>query len=79
MSERIAPYPVRMPDDLRSELEGVAKRNKRSLNAEIVARLEQTLGRTSEPDDLSTDIPDWGRELHRRLDQIEKLIKSRQA
>lgn len=35
-------YPLRMPDDLRDHLEAAAAENKRSLNAEISARLEES-------------------------------------
>ena len=41
--KRPAPYPLRMTDDLRQKLTDHAKENGRSLNAEIVARLELTL------------------------------------
>lgn len=34
------PYPLRMPDEMRDTLKNAAKENDRSLNAEIVARLE---------------------------------------
>ncbi|MFP5422649.1 MAG: Arc family DNA-binding protein [Gammaproteobacteria bacterium] len=42
MSDRhvLPPYSLRMPDDLRKQLEVASKQTKRSLNAEIVARLE---------------------------------------
>jgi hypothetical protein len=36
-------YPLRMPDDLRASLEECAKASGRKLNAEIVARLQQSL------------------------------------
>ncbi|MBI1907328.1 MAG: Arc family DNA-binding protein [Rhodocyclales bacterium] len=35
----IAPFGVRMPPELKTRLESSAKRNKRSLNAELLARL----------------------------------------
>lgn len=45
MSDRhtISPYPIRMPSDLRSRLEERARKGARSLHAEIIARLEETL------------------------------------
>jgi hypothetical protein len=56
MSDRhaISPYPLRMPDDLRANLETAAKGVGRSLHAEIVARLERTLHEDSQalPNDL---------------------------
>lgn len=44
MSDRhiLPPYSLRMPAELRDQLEEAAKTGKRSLNAEIVARLEST-------------------------------------
>lgn len=38
-----APYPLRMPDEMRDKLKEAAHNNRRSLNAEIVARLENSL------------------------------------
>ena len=43
MSRDIAPFGVRMPPDLKARLEEKAKANGRSLNAEIVARLDMSL------------------------------------
>lgn len=44
MSDRHAlpPYSLRMPQELREQLDSAAKVNRRSLNAEIVARLEKS-------------------------------------
>lgn len=48
MSRDIAPFGVRMPSELKEELTWKAKQNKRSLNAEIVSRLEVTLHQDAE-------------------------------
>ena len=40
--KQIQPYPLRMDEDLRIKLERNAALNRRSLNSEIVARLEQS-------------------------------------
>ena len=42
MTQKLTPTPVRMPDDLRRWLQQQARQNHRSLNGEIVHRLEQT-------------------------------------
>ena len=49
MSEKPQPpsYPLRMPVDLREQVEKAAELNKRSLNAEILARLEESLSTNS--------------------------------
>lgn len=38
----ISPYPIRMPAELRAELEQSAKDGSRSLHAEIISRLEDS-------------------------------------
>ncbi len=39
----ISPYPVRMPPELREQLEESARKGSRSLHAEIIARLERSI------------------------------------
>lgn len=41
--KQVPSYPLRMPASLREELTIVAKQNNRSVNAEIIARLESSL------------------------------------
>ena len=53
MSREDPQLKLRLPPDLKSRVEDAAKANNRSMNAEIVSRLEQTFGqqfvlRTSE-------------------------------
>lgn len=43
--ERIPSYPLRMPPKMRENLEATAKANGRSLNAEIVQRLDESMNR----------------------------------
>jgi len=43
MSRDINPFGLRMPQELKQTLTGMAERNKRSLNAEIVARLQDSI------------------------------------
>lgn len=43
MSRDIAPFGLRMPPEMKSTIEAAAQRNGRSMNAEIVARLEASL------------------------------------
>lgn len=45
-------YPLRMPDELRTRLEEMAKANGRSLNAEIVAILQSAAEGKSERFDM---------------------------
>lgn len=41
MSTQIPAYPLRMPAELRTWLDAVAKENGRSLNSELVQRLKE--------------------------------------
>jgi hypothetical protein len=43
MVKDINPFGVRMPPEVKAELEKLAEQNRRSLNAEIVVRLEQSI------------------------------------
>lgn len=43
MSRDISPFGLRMPPELKAQIEADAARNGRSINAEIVVRLESTL------------------------------------
>ena len=43
MVKDINPFGVRMPAEVKEELEKLAEQNRRSLNAEIVVRLEQSI------------------------------------
>lgn len=55
MTRDIAPFGVRMPPDLKSRVEAAATNGGRSINAEIVTRLEQSFSLVSSPlawDDL---------------------------
>jgi hypothetical protein len=51
------PYPLRMSEELRKELEAAAGASGRSLNAEIVARLQGSFeGSSSDSDKLALDL-----------------------
>ena len=43
MSRDVNPFGLRMPPEVKEELEKLAEQNRRSLNAEIVVRLEQSI------------------------------------
>lgn len=45
MSRDVNPFGLRMPPEVKEELEKLAEQNRRSLNAEIVVRLEESIRR----------------------------------
>lgn len=50
---QIAPYPIRMPAELRAQLEDAAKAGNRSLHAEIIARLQSTFAAPTEEEAIA--------------------------
>ncbi|MDH1337415.1 Arc family DNA-binding protein [Comamonas thiooxydans] len=56
-------YKLRLPQDLKDQIEAAAKEAGRSMNAEIVARLEGSFG-------LQNPAAPWAKEA---LEQFEKL------
>ncbi|SFB46224.1 Arc family DNA-binding protein [Azotobacter beijerinckii] len=44
MSREITPFALRMPPELRAKVEHAAKESRRSLNSEIVDRLDRSFG-----------------------------------
>jgi len=43
MNKQIPPFGLRMPSEVKDQIEKLAEQNRRSLNAEIVVRLEQSI------------------------------------
>ena len=57
MSSQPAPYPLRMPDELRDQLTARARANGRSLNAEIIGILQNVVnGHQHAPDSFDIDV-----------------------
>ena len=78
MSRDIAPFGVRMPSDLKAYLEQCATNNKRSLNAEIVARLQETslqdkwLGKPNGHDDIIATAEEHARDAEEWREKYER-------
>ncbi len=68
-------YVVRLPDGMRDRLKAAAADNKRSLNAEIVARLEASFG---EPEPTTSEmLEELTRELLKRIRESDALAAKR--
>ena len=65
------PYPLRMPQELREALEKEATLGKRSLNAEVVGRLELSLARQQE---AHAELRARKRALSRQMLEIEAQL-----
>jgi hypothetical protein len=55
---KLAPSPIRLPQDLKDWLKHQAINNRRSLNSEVVARLEDSRNRQESPY-VESPAPDW--------------------
>ncbi|MBY6208784.1 MULTISPECIES: Arc family DNA-binding protein [Halomonas] len=68
MDNRTDPqYKLRMPPELRDKLKEAAKENHRTMNAEIIARLEASYGSSS----ISSD--EGARALHEARQRLDAL------
>lgn len=77
-TSHIAPFGVRMQPELKAQLEAAAKESGRSMNAEIVARLEQTF--SSSMEEGASTLERWKNELLATLaDDITKKIAEKAA
>lgn len=73
---RIAPYGLRMPPDLKERVEAAAKFNNRSMNAEIVATLEEKYpAPTPFGDALTAAMRAW-EEVIREMEEINVQMRS---
>lgn len=75
-SEQADKYLLRLPEGMREQLKDAAKQNNRSMNAEIVARLEQSFLAKVHADgsrEVSMSRGEY-RDLMARLDQIGSLL-----
>lgn len=56
----INPFAVRMPPELRERVEQPAKQARRSLNSELVIRIEQSFELDAAPYRVAEQMPDYG-------------------
>jgi plasmid stability protein len=66
-SEQTKPYPLRMPDELREALSELAAASGRSLNAEILARLQASMTAQAGPPDLDAFADQLAEKLAARM------------
>lgn len=77
MARDDAQFRVRLPDKLRAEIIEQAEKNGRSINAEIVARLENSLGWDRfDPEDMNAAINDLQEALRDTRHEISELWRA---
>lgn len=73
----ITPYGLRMPRDLKEVLDAAARENGRSLNSEIVARLQTSIQVTeSVPDFVTPDLVDQVRVLGQEMEALRAQVRA---
>lgn len=72
MSRDIAPFGLRLPSDLKALIEASARENKRSVNSEIVGRLEDSVEATQRPLNSYSD----GELIRELMDRYERGMVS---
>lgn len=82
----IAPFGLRMQPELKQQIEEKARANSRSLNAEIVWRLEKSLAREADSQSwiktakaASTKMPDQAERLDALEQQVRELMEAVKA
>lgn len=70
---------VRMPDGMRDRLKEVAKANNRTLNAEIVARLERSFTAEKEVEQIAFESGFEASMLREDVARLTKLLESQKA
>jgi len=76
----IPPYSLRMPEHLRDMLEEAAKTTKRSLNAEIVARLEASFALSiPAPDSSFEDLKRQYLDAGSQISNLRRVMRGREA
>ena len=68
-------YVVRFPDGLRETLKREAERNNRSLNAEIIARLEASFTEAARLEEMSAALERQGEMIRLHGERIDDLMK----
>lgn len=83
MSDDIPKYPsqladrfqVRMPDGLRDRIADAAKSSGRSMNAEIIARLEASFTEAARLEEMSAALERQGEMIRLHGERIDELMK----
>lgn len=74
MSREDPQFKLRLPQELRDRIEQAAKESKRSLNAEIVARLELSFAQGQGLEAFSGKLDESSVELLRRTSEVFKRL-----
>jgi len=73
----ITPYGLRMPRDLKDTLDAAARENGRSLNSEIVARLQASVqADESVPDFVTPELFERVKSLGREMETLRAQVRA---
>lgn len=72
-------YKLRLPQDLKDQIETSAKEAGRSMNAEIVARLERSFTADREVEEMAFENVVEAAGLQREIERLSKLLENQKA
>lgn len=78
MSRDYPQYKLRMSPELKDAINDLAEKNKRSMNAEIIARLEESIKLETHPHQIPMDVSasdDWIEKSGLTPEQIGEVMK----
>lgn len=67
-------FMLRMPEGMRDRISREAKANGRSMNAELIARIEKTLEDDTALEKLADRVEELEADLEKRLQELEKAM-----
>lgn len=76
-SDRAPKFIIRLPEGMRDRIAGAAKANGRSMNAEIVQRLEDSFARQAV--DAVADVNAMIREIREEMARLAEMAPARRA
>jgi hypothetical protein len=79
MANQITPFGLRLPPETKAALERSARDAGRSLNAEIVLRLEASLSQESEMEDLKNKVVEVNQKAWEAIESAERARAAEEA
>lgn len=74
-----AQYNLRWPDELKEKIAQSAKEHNRSMNADIVARLEQSFEVNQQQESTITDLTDQIKHLKMSFDILSEALREKKT
>lgn len=74
MKQALPDFKIRLPQELKSAIEEAAKTNSRSMNGEIIARLERTFAEDANDSGGAGSVADLQRQIDELRERMDRII-----